>query len=101
MTKFSNFKFVFCRPQPDIRAAVENDLGRTHQDVFIHLGAHSRDVPETPRSLATVILQKYGARRVVAGMCAEIDHHHTADHRVRENGTWIHEIIAGRSDCVT
>lgn len=32
-------------------------------------------------------------------MCSETNHRHPADHRVRQNGPWIHEALARRPDC--
>lgn len=35
----------------------------------------------------------------MAGVRSEIDCRHPADHRVRQNGPWIHEAFARRPDC--
>lgn len=39
-----------------------------------------------------------GPRGTVVGVRAKIDIRHPADHRIRKNGSWFHETIAGRSD---
>ena len=39
-------------------------------------------------------------REPVDGVGAETDDGHHADHRVRKDGTWFHELPAGRPDCL-
>ena len=39
-------------------------------------------------------------REPVDGVGAETDDGHHADHRVRQDGTWFHELPAGRPDCL-
>lgn len=38
------------------------------------------------------------SRGAVVGVCAKVDVRHSADHRVCQNGAWLHETIARRPD---
>lgn len=55
-------------------------------------------LPQAPRPLQIDILQGHGARATLAGVRPKVNHRHPADHRVRQNGPWIHEALAGRPD---
>ncbi|TGZ55546.1 hypothetical protein DBV15_12726 [Temnothorax longispinosus] len=56
-------------------------------------------LPEAHRHLQNDLLQEHGARAALAGVRPKADHRHPADHRIRQNGPWIHEALAGRPDC--
>lgn len=62
--------------------------------MFTIAGTHPRDVQEATRPVASTLLQKYGTRGTVAGMCTETHDNYSANYRICENGTWFYEIIA-------
>lgn len=51
-------------------------------------------LPEAARPLQIDLLQEHGARAAVARVRPKINHRHPADHRVRQDGSWIHEALA-------
>lgn len=89
----------FHRSSTDQRAAVKNDSGRTRENVFAVDRTDPRIFPEAARPLQIDLLQEHGARAAMARVCPKINHRHPADHRVRQDGSWIHEALAGRPDC--
>lgn len=89
----------FRRSGTDQRASLENDSGRAREDVPGVDGTDPGVLPEARRNLENDVLQEHGARAALAGVRPEADHRHPADHRVRQNGPWIHEALAGRPDC--
>lgn len=89
----------FRRSGTDQRASLENDSGRARKDMPRIDGTDPGVLPEAHRYLQNDLLQEHGARTALAGMRPKTDHRHPADHRVRQNGPWIHEALAGRPDC--
>lgn len=88
------------RPEPNIGVALEDDIGRARSDVSVLAGPHPRDVPEAAGPLEAALLQEHGARGAVARVRPETDDHHSANHRVRQDGARVHEVVAGRPNRV-
>ena len=91
----------FRRSGTDQRAALKNDSGCTRKNVSAVDGTDSGVLPEAARPLQIDLLQEHGARATLARVRQKTNHRYPADHRVRQDGSWIHEALAGRPDCST
>lgn len=89
----------FRRSGTDQRAALKNDSGCTRKNVSAVDGTDSGIFPEASWSLQIDLLQEHGARTTLARVCPKTNHRYPADHRVCQDGSWIHEALAGRPDC--
>jgi len=89
----------FRRSGTNQRASLENDSGRARKDMSGVDGPDPGILPEAHRHLQNDLLQKHGAWATLVGVCPKVNHRHPADHRVRQNGPWIHEAFAGRPNC--
>lgn len=89
----------FRRSGTDQRVAFKNDSGCTRKNVSAVDGTDPGVFPEAPRPLQIDLLQEHGTRAAMARVRPETNHRYPADHRVRQDGSWIHEALAGRSNC--